>query len=545
MAFLPHHSILLRIRPHGLPPGLVQVIAVFASALTFLMSPAPACSEARTVTVGVYDMAPLSLRGADGHPQGIIVDIMDAVARSEGWTVRYVYDDWDRLVPMLETRQIDILAPIAFSETRTAYRYNRDYVVIDWGQIWVRRGTRIDMLFDLEGATVGGVSMSIFPAGFNTFARRFGITYVPRDYPDYSALFDALNRGEVTAAVVPRFIGTHHERRGETEPVSIVFSPFEMRYAALRGHADDVIDALDRHLAAYKADKQSVYHASLHRWMRTEDEITLPTWLPYALAASAMLLLALAGVNKALRAQVRRKTEQLSNANDELAGSRDQIRLLLAHQQHATEDIRQRISREVHDELGQNLTALKFGLYHLGRTPMAEEAATRTRLDSMTRLTEETIEAVRRISRELRPGHLDDLGLRAASAWLMKDFESNTGLAIHFTAADDLDAAEAGTPGYIDKDRAVALYRVLQEALTNVARHAGATRIDVSLCREKGQVALTVQDDGHGFDAEGLQGGAYLGIVNMRERVAAYGGRFDMSSGPGGTRVSAVLPLEP
>lgn len=543
-------------------PGLLAMLL-----LAFLLLPcAAAPAHAREVVVGIYDMEPLSMRGGDGRLQGIAVDVMDAVARDEGWTVRYVYDDWDRLLPMLEDGRIDVLAPVAFSETRTAYRYNRDYLVIDWGQIWVRRGVRVDMLFDLEDKQVGGVSMSIFPAGFETFARRFGVHYRRRDYPDYSALLDALNRGEVDAAVIPRFIGTHHERRGNAEPASIVFSPYEMRYAAMRGRADDVMNALDRRMAEYKADKDSVYHRSLNRWIRT-DEPVLPVWLSYALGAAAVLLLVLAGVNKALRGQVRRQTEALRTANEDLAASRDQIRNLLAYQQQAAEDIRRRISREVHDELGQNLTALKFGLHRLGRMVPEGDGQSRERLASMTRLTEDTIEAVRRISRELRPGHLDDIGLLAASQWLVQDFSASTGIPVHFDGPGTGDGEGAGPDargpngrgpngrgldgrdplGPMDPDRAVAVYRVLQEALTNVARHAGARRIHVALWREGHCLRLMVADDGHGFDVQGQRPGGtgYLGIVNMRERVAAFGGEFRIDSGAGGTTVRVSVPLGP
>ena len=535
--------------------GVPGVLAILLLAI-LLLPCAAAPAHAREVVVGIYDMEPLSMRGADGRLQGIAVDVMDAVARDEGWTVRYVYDDWDRLLPMLEDGRIDVLAPGAFSETRTAYRYNRAYLVIDWGQIWVRRGTRVDMLFDLEDKQVGGVSMSIFPAGFETFARRFGVEYNRRDYPDYSALLDALNRGEVDAAVIRRFIGTHHERRGNAEPASIVFSPYEMRYAAMRGRADDVMNALDRRMAEYKADKDSVYHRSLNRWIRKDGPV-LPAWLPYALGAAAVLLLVLAGVNNALRGQVRRRTEELRTANDDLAASRDQIRTLLAYQQQAAEDIRRRISREVHDELGQNLTALKFGLHRLGRVVPEGDDQSRERLAAMTRLTEDTIEAVRRISRELRPGHLDDIGLLAASQWLVQDFSVSTGIPVQFDGPGTGDAEgpeghgqgrDGRDPlGPMDPDRAVAVYRVLQESLTNVARHAGARRIHVTLRREGHCLRLMVVDDGRGFDVQGQRPGGtgYLGIVNMRERVAAFGGEFRIDSGAGGTTVRVSVPLGP
>lgn len=539
--------------------------------LAFLLLPwAAAPAHAREV-VGIYDMEPLSMRGTDGSLQGIVVDVMDIAARDEGWTVRHVYDDWNRLLPMLEDGRIDVLTPIAFSETRTAYLHNRDYLLIDRGQIGVRRGTRVDMLFDLEHKQVGGVSMSIFPAGFETFARRFGVEYNRRDYPDHSALLNALNRGEVDAAVIPRFIGTHHERRGNAESASIVFSPAEMRYAAMRGRADDVMNALDRRMAEYKADKDSVYHRSLNRWIRTADPVVLPVWLPYALGTAAVLLLVLAGVNKALRARVRRQTEELRTANDELAASRDQIRTLLAYQQQAAENIRRRISREMHDELGQNLTALKFGLHRLGRAPLADDPAVRERLVTMTRLTEETIEAVRRISRELRPCHLDDIGLLAASQWLVQGFSASTGIPVRFDGPGTGDGEDAGPNraldvrgpdargpngcepngrdplGPMDPDRAVAVYRVLQEALTNVARHAGARCIHVTLRREGHCLRLVVTDDGRGFDVQGQRPGGtgYLGIVNMRERVAAFGGEFRIDSGAGGTTVRVRVPLGP
>src|SRR5437667_6405946 len=224
-------------------------------------------------------------------------------------------------------------------------------------------------------------------------------------------------------------------------------------------------------------------------------------------------------------------------AEEQLRASRAALRSLATRQQDIREDERTRIAREIHDSLGQALTALKLQL------SAAEEAASRdasggglrTRLHETTLMVDDLVKSVRRIATDLRPPILDQLGLPAALEWLAQDFFKRTGITCAATigAANDAINGELGT----------ALFRIVQEALTNVLRHAGATRVDIALGTKSGCVTLEINDDGTGITEAGTMGPGSLGILGMRERAAALGGVLEVvPREEGGTRVAAWFP---
>ncbi len=250
-----------------------------------------------------------------------------------------------------------------------------------------------------------------------------------------------------------------------------------------------------------------------------------------------------------LEQRVVQRTIELQNANIKLEKGmaerqriNDQLRLLSAHLQSAREEERIRIAREMHDEIGQVLTALKMDLSLLERETAEAGAAPplesiHEEIASTIRLVDETITTMHAIIRELRPEVLDHLGLRSALEWQIQEFQSRTHIECEFSA--ELDDAE------YDPDRSTALFRILQETLTNVARHAQATRVQVSITRQDGQLVLRVQDNGKGIDPEMLAGSNRFGILGMRERARAFGGDVDIAGGPGqGTVVTARIPIQ-
>lgn len=227
-------------------------------------------------------------------------------------------------------------------------------------------------------------------------------------------------------------------------------------------------------------------------------------------------------------------------AEDEIRTSRRELRELAARLQSVREDERSSLAREVHDELGQLLTALKFEMAWLrDHLPLEEEGA-RARVDATVGLIAEGVGSVRRIITALRPSLLDDLGLVAALEWQVERFSERTGLAAHFDGP--------AAPVKVDPGQATALFRICQEALTNVARHAGARSVRVALHDIEGALILEVQDDGRGIgDPEtNAAGSGRLGIVGMRERAIASGGSVSIHGAPGaGTTVHVIIPLAP
>jgi PAS domain S-box-containing protein len=228
-------------------------------------------------------------------------------------------------------------------------------------------------------------------------------------------------------------------------------------------------------------------------------------------------------------------------AEEALRESEEQLRRLSYEILTIQETERRRISRELHDQLGQDLTLAKLMLRSVEKALPNDWEAARDECEDLLEFIDQVIENVRRLSRDLSPAILEDVGLSAALQWLTETFAENTGLRVRSDIAhiDHL----------VSKHAHIMLYRVLQEALTNIAKHAGAQNVHVEIRADDDRVYFSVEDDGEGIESErtgardGTQQG--LGITIMDERVRFLGGALDIESSPGkGTRVSFTMPLE-
>lgn len=212
-----------------------------------------------------------------------------------------------------------------------------------------------------------------------------------------------------------------------------------------------------------------------------------------------------------------------------------ELRRLSASVVEAREEERRRIARELHDELGQRLTALKMQLSSLRLDAQRKDAD--VRIAGMTEMLDDTVAAVRRIATDLRPLILDDLGLNAAIDWLAR----NAAQRMEFEVTVRLGADD---PPISDR-AAIALYRMVQEALTNVARHARATDVRIELTHTDTELVLSVHDNGIGFPERALHNEGGHGLLGIRERAYALGGRLEIDNPPGGGgRITVTLPLD-
>jgi signal transduction histidine kinase len=193
------------------------------------------------------------------------------------------------------------------------------------------------------------------------------------------------------------------------------------------------------------------------------------------------------------------------------------------------------VSRELHDELGGVLSSINLALKAWLKDLPAPQRRNK-KAASITRLTEEAIRSVRRISTELRPGVLDDLGLAAAIDWVAQEFEAHTQIECR------PNLSEIDLP--LDRDRDTAVFRILQESLTNIARHAHATCVDIELGQDPAGLTLEVRDNGRGATLAQLQAPSSLGIRGMRERALLLSGDLAVHSSVGrGTTVQLRIPL--
>jgi signal transduction histidine kinase len=221
----------------------------------------------------------------------------------------------------------------------------------------------------------------------------------------------------------------------------------------------------------------------------------------------------------------------------ELKKSSRQLQALAAGLELAREDERTYIARELHDQLGQALTAMKFDLVWLTDRLGKEDAALTEKAKNITTQMDMMVKTVRRIATELRPGMLDDLGLAASIEWQARDFEKRTGI----VCAVKIPTKDLVLP----RTQSVALFRIFQEALTNIQRHASAHHIEVELTASIDILTLQVHDDGRGIQAKEIAGMKSLGLLGMRERAKQLGGSFDIQGLPGdGTIVTVSIPFQ-
>src|SRR5688572_590205 len=262
------------------------------------------------------------------------------------------------------------------------------------------------------------------------------------------------------------------------------------------------------------------------------DFIVKPV-IPEVLKSKLAVFVGLHDMNRMLSAELaeRALTEQ------RLRSSEENLRALAAHLQSVREEERIHIAREIHDELGQALTGLKYDINALAKAVgVGGAAAIEGKPAHLCQQIDRIINSVRRIASGLRPEVLDEIGLAAAIEWQAREFQRRTGVRCL------VDIPSGFTDP--DRDRSTALFRIFQELLTNVARHANATRVKVAL-DEGDKLRLCVEDNGRGIKEEQHRGSKSLGLLGLRERVQPFGGSLEIKGVEGkGTRVMVEIPLQ-
>ncbi len=222
-----------------------------------------------------------------------------------------------------------------------------------------------------------------------------------------------------------------------------------------------------------------------------------------------------------------------------LEESREQLRNLTMHLESVKEEERALIAREIHDELGQVLTALKMELTWLGKKIPSDQQILIEKVTMMRALIDGTIKTVKEITAKLRPSLLDDLGLAAAVEWHAQEFQDRTGIRCRMKISPSEERF------VLDKERSTALFRIFQEALTNAARHSGATRVSGRLYKDNRRIEMSLQDNGQGITKEQIYHSESYGIIGMRERVRFLGGNLEISGTPGkGTAIRVRIPFQ-
>lgn len=254
--------------------------------------------------------------GPAGQPQGIFVDIIEAIAAREGWELAYVPGTWREGLDRVAAGEIDLMPDVAQSKSRgDRFAFHREPVLSDWFQVYARKGSGIRSVIDLAGKRVAVLDGSIQEEAFNQMFASFDVPLTLCPFPDYRAALRDVAQGRTDAVVVNRFHGVQYSRAHQLEDTAIIFSPTRLFFATSPRGRDALLNAIDSRLIQMKRDPDSTYYRSLKQWTSEATPFRVPRWLRIAgLAAAGLLLLSMAW-SVTLRRQVARRNAELAARN--------------------------------------------------------------------------------------------------------------------------------------------------------------------------------------------------------------------------------------
>ena len=293
------------------------------------------------IRVGIYPNEPLVFVDAEGQPAGFYIDLLEATATEEGWTLEYVECLFPDCLTLLEQGDLDLMTAIAYSEERgRRFDFNQETVLANWGQVYTREDGP-QSIPDLEGQTIAVVQDDIYYTRFRDLVEAFDISCQFTEVEDYGPVLEEVAAGEVDAGLVARLYGMRHEREYNVVRSPILCCPSELRFAAPEGRNADLLNAIDRHIASWKENPNSLYYAALDHWF--EGAITrpkpleqVPGWIIWAIVAMAGVAILALAFDLLLRAQVRARTRELQEAEESVrrqvvALKEERERLALLH----------------------------------------------------------------------------------------------------------------------------------------------------------------------------------------------------------------------
>lgn len=281
--------------------------------LPFLLMASCLVHAQQPIKVGVYNFSPLVFIDEHKQVKGLYVDVLEWVAKQEGWNLQYVNGSWAQNLERLENGEIDLLMSIGSSEERLKkFDFTQQHLFLDWGLVYRQKGAAIDTLFDLQGKSVGVLKGSIYTTEFKKLLGQFGVEAKFIEKNEYADVFKALAARELDAGINANVSGSNLEGEYPIERTNILFAPIKLRFAVKKDTHGELMGTLDGHFQALYADKTSVYHEFYQKWTGLHGKSArVPTWILWTLAGLAATVSLLFGVSMLLKAQVRRKTAEL------------------------------------------------------------------------------------------------------------------------------------------------------------------------------------------------------------------------------------------
>ncbi len=297
---------------------------------------------AEPVRVGLYNNRPLSFADERDRPQGIYVDILQDIAREYNWHIEYISCTWTECLQKLQTGEIDLLGPIAYSDERAKkFDFTVETLLVNWGQVYVSPNSKIQSLLDLQGKTVAVLRNDIHYQRFHELLDDFQIEVNYVEVDDYDAVLRMVEQQQVDAGLTNRIYGIQYEYEyNNVEKSPIVLNPIEIRFATPKGRNHQLLEEIDVRLRALKADHNSIYYASIDHWLgATTVRTTFPQWLLWALGigvgAAGLLLVA----SVILQRQVHARTAELQLEVEERKKAEESLKAYAAELERSNREL--------------------------------------------------------------------------------------------------------------------------------------------------------------------------------------------------------------
>ena len=545
-------------------------------AILAVSTPGLLLASNKTIKVGIYENKPKVFVDPAGEPQGFFVDILNHIAKAEGWQLDYVASTWEQNLEKLEKAEIDLLLDVAESEGRTElFDFNKEIIFSNWAIVYVQKHSKIQSILDLKGKKIAAMKGDISYEDFSRNMANLGIygTFVEVD--QFSDVFKLIALKKVDAGIISRLYGLQYEDKYNVARSTIICCPRNLYFAVPKNKNQDLIKKIDQHLYQLKRHDQSIYYTSLIKWIEGFTPYKFPAWLVWLLAVAGGTLAAFAAGLVILKKQVNARTVELSKRNEELLSE-------IAERKRAEEEKETLQAQLIQSQKMEAIGTLAGGIAHdfnnsiqaiSSYAQLMKLKETRDSQDpdylnyilnslkNANNLTKQLLTVSRKIESQLKPTNLNDQILQVQTL-LERTIPKMT--KIEFNLAKDLKIIHADS-GQIEH---ILLNLVLNasQAMPEGGKITIKTRNfmpddDAPITHWGGDpaeyVLLHIADTGHGIDKEVQHRmfepffttkapgkGTGLGLSMVYGIVKNHHGHIECDSAPGsGTRFNIYFPV--
>jgi len=268
----------------------------------------------RTVNVGVYQNKPLTFIDRDGSVKGFFIDVLENIAKKEGWNIQYTPGTWSQCLTNLKKGKTDLLGVIAYSKERREYfDYTYENFITEWGQIYIGKGKQIESIIDLKDKKIAVLQNDMHFISLKNVTRQLGVKCRFVEAFEYQDVLGIVEAGKCDAGLVSHFYGIMYEGDYDIQKSPIILSPQRLYYATRKDKNSDLLLTIDRQLRKLKNDKHSIYYQSMNKWFGGKTKSVLPKWFKWIIACVVALLFLFLIISLISRAQVKLKTQELTD----------------------------------------------------------------------------------------------------------------------------------------------------------------------------------------------------------------------------------------